>query len=240
MILDGPRGSEEAGMAVISHGIKHLALAVLGRRTLRAVRFDLLRLRTRLLGRRRNLVPSAPLLHLGCGARRVPGFLNVDVVASEHDVDLGGGKLPWVSASFEAVVAQQVIEHLELESELMPLLREIVRVLAPGGQAWLACPDMERVCRSYLADGGESLLADRVKRWPSFELRTPSQHMVNEVFHQSGEHVNLFDFALLSWVLRQAGFTAVRRVTEQDLLERFPQFPVRSDDEFGLYVCATR
>ncbi len=180
------------------------------------------------------------MLHLGCGLRRVEGFLNVDVTGSEHDIDLAGGELPWADASFDVVVSQQVIEHLEVEAELMPLLRELARVLIPGGEAWLACPDMESICRSYLQDGGRALLADRKKRWPDFTLRLPPQHMVNVLFHQAGEHINLFDFELLSWLLRDAGFAEVKRVAESDLLARFPAFPGRDDDEFSLYVKATR
>lgn len=219
--------------------IKDLARSVLGRRTRRSLRFDLLRLKAR-LRQRSNLAPPTRLLHLGCGFRRVEGFLNVDVAGSEHDVDLAGGRLPWRDGSFEAVVSQQVIEHLEVETELLPLLRELSRMLVGGGEAWLACPDMERVCRSYLDDGGQELLSDRRRRWPDFALKLPAQQMVNVLFHQAGEHLNLFDLPLLRWLLLEAGFSNVERVTEDDLLSRFPGFPRRDDDQFSLYVKATR
>ncbi len=182
-----------------------------------------------------------PRLHLGCGRRFVPGFLNVDVAGSEFDVDLASGALPWLDGSFDAVVSQQVIEHLDLEAELVPLLADLGRVLRSGGEAWLACPDMEAVCRSYLQDGGQALLADRVKRWPTFELGPfPPSQMVNVVFHQAGDHANLFDFSLLTRLLEAAGFAQVDRVREADLLARFPAFPKRDDDDFSLYVRATK
>jgi predicted SAM-dependent methyltransferase len=214
---------------------------LLSRRTRRGLRFDLMRLRARLKHWGAGLVPARPLLHLGCGERRIPGFLNVDVVGSEYDVDLGSGKLPWADGSFDAVVAQQVIEHLDLEMELPRLLAEIRRVLRPGGQLWLSCPDMERVCRAYLADGGASLLRDRLKRWPEFSMGDmPPQQMVNVVFHQSGEHLNLFDYSLLAWLLERQGFNAPVRVAEADLLRRFPEFPLRNDDDISLYVRAEK
>ncbi|MEY4548881.1 MAG: hypothetical protein RL685_5076 [Pseudomonadota bacterium] len=217
------------------------ARALLSRRTRRGLRFDLMRLRARLRHRRLGLVPEQPLLHLGCGKRRIPGFLNVDVAGSEYDVDLGFGKLPWADGSFDAVVAQQVIEHLDLEVELPALLSEVRRVLRPGGQIWLSCPDMERVCRSYLEDRGASLVSDRVKRWPDFSLGSlPPQHMVNVVFHQAGEHLNLFDYPLLAHVLQQQGFVSPVRVAESDLRQRFPEFPLRDDDDISLYVTAQR
>lgn len=171
----------------------------------------------------------------------MPGFLNVDVAASDYDLDLGSGMLPWQDAVFESIVSQQVIEHLELDTQLRPLLAELARVLAPRGEVWLACPDMESVCRSYLADGGQALLADRRSRWPAFSLgEVPAQQMVNVLFHQSGEHVNLLDFPLLSWLLREAGFEHVERVCEDDLLRTFSDFPARKDDAFSLYVRATK
>jgi predicted SAM-dependent methyltransferase len=167
--------------------------------------------------------------------------LNVDVAGSEYDVDLTSGSLPWVDGAFDAVVAQQVIEHIELESELPLLLGEIFRVLRPGGEVWLSCPDMERVCRAYLGDGGASLLEDRRKRWPDFSLgEMPAQHIVNVAFHQAGEHLNLFDYPLLSWLLERKGFSSPVRVTEADLLRRFPEMPLRDDDAISLYVKAQK
>jgi len=221
--------------------LKDLARTLVGKRTRRGLSFDLLRLRARVQSRLAKTGDLPRKLHLGCGKRRVPGFLNVDVVGSEMDLDFASGALPFVAGAFDAVVSQQVIEHLELESELVPLLRELARVLSPGGEAWLACPDMESICRSYLADGGAALLADRKKRWPDFEMKgLPPSQMVNVLVHQAGEHVNLFDFPLLASVLKDAGFSSVERVREGELLARFPEMPVRDDDDFSLYVRALR
>jgi hypothetical protein len=66
----------------------------------------------------------------------------------------------------------------------------------------------------------------------------PSQHMVNHVFHQSGEHRNLFDFRLLSWALERAGFSDIEHLNEPAFLSRFPECPLRADDRFTLYVRA--
>jgi hypothetical protein len=60
--------------------------------------------------------------------------------------------------------------------------------------------------------------------------------MINNVFQQSGEHRNLFDFELLSWALVRSGFTDTRRVDESQFLARFPGFPKRADDRYTLYV----
>lgn len=210
------------------------------KQTRRALRFDILRLRTR-FGTKRHVQTDATKLHFGCGKRRVSGWLNVDVRGSDLDLDLTSGSLPFEDNQFEVAAAQQFIEHLDLESELEPLLDELARVLRPGAELWVSCPDMERVCRSYLADGGDALLQDRRSRWPEFSLGgLPAGHMVNVVFHQAGEHRNLFDFRLLSWLLDRHGFEAAERVDEPTFLARFPEFPHRNDDAFSLYVRAKR
>lgn len=213
---------------------------VFSTRTLSLMWFDLIRLRTRLkrIGAR-NLMPASTKLHVGCGRRRIKGWLNVDVMHSDYDVDLACGRLPWRSNVFDAVVSQHVIEHLELTEESLPLLRELHRVLKPGGEIWLSCPDIEKVCRSYIDHGMSDLLQDRRSRDGHYSIADmPPQQLINDLFHQYGQHKNLYDFRLLEWALTTAGFTAVQQQSEADMLARFPEFPTRNDDSQSIYVRA--
>jgi hypothetical protein len=66
----------------------------------------------------------------------------------------------------------------------------------------------------------------------------PSQHYINCIFVQEGEHKNLLDFEMLTWLLEKSGFVDVRQVREADLLHRFPGFPERGDDCHSIYVTA--
>ena len=59
------------------------------------------------------------------------------------------------------IVSQHVIEHLELIDELLPLFSELKRVLRLGGQIWLSCPDMEKICRLYVDGRTRELVEDR-------------------------------------------------------------------------------
>lgn len=208
-------------------------------RTINLIWFDMLKLRARTRSfRRRDASPPFDRLHFGCGSRRISGWLNADVTGSDCDIDFTR-RLPWRDGSFSVVVSQHVIEHLELFGELLPVLRELHRVLRPEGEIWLSCPDMAKICRLYSEGRAADLVADRLSRDASYTTQdAPPQQIVNDVFHQWGEHKNLFDFELLKWVLERADFTDIRQVNESDLLERFPDFPVRRDDLQTLYVTA--
>lgn len=220
-----------------------LARRFLSERTIRLLYYDLLRgwARFRRIGQS-EVEPPSPLLNLGCGRRRFPGWLNVDLSGSDYDVDLSAGKLPWRSAAFDAASCQHFVEHLDLEEELVPLLREMRRVLKLGGEAWISTPDVEKICRAYQEDRLAVFRADRMARFPDYPFShdpaMPDQQMINHYFHQLGQHKNLFDFDLLRWALREAGFVNIRRVCEADLLARFSDIPARRDDLHSLYVYA--
>jgi len=219
--------------------LKRIFFGLLSGRTLRAIRFDLWRLLARIRHHRKQITPSPNRLHLGCGTRRIPGWFNIDVTGSEYNVDLARGYLPFTDNVFQSVVSQHVIEHLELTSELLPLLRELHRCCQSGATVWLSCPDLEKICRSYLDDKGKSLEKDRMDRFPGFDLKgIPSQQVINLIFVQDGEHRNLLDLELLTYLLEAAGFSNVNRRVEQDLLDAHPDFPLRGDDLHSIYVSA--
>ena len=207
-------------------------------RTRMLVSFDFQRARAR-RQMPQLVVPAVDGLHLGCGPRRVPGFLNVDVAESELDVDLATGILPFPDATFASAVCQHVVEHLDLRTELLPLLRDVHRVLKPDAEFWVSCPDMKTACRFYVDGKIQRLVDDRIARWPGYSLGgVPPQHFLNDLFHQHGEHQNLLDVELLTWTLQQAGFVDVQQKAEVDLLGRFPAFPSRNDDLQTLLVRA--
>lgn len=222
--------------------IRRLATSVLSERTARLLAIDILRLRNRVVGfGRKNVVPKSPRLHLGCGKRNVEGWLNCDLSGSEFNVDLAGGRLPWKDCSFEHAVSQHMVEHLELEGELLPLLSELHRIMKPGGAVWISCPDLEKICRSYVENGMADLIADRARMWGQFSMgRVPDQHFINLFFHERGTHKNLFDYGILKWALESVGFENIRRSDESSFLLAFPEFSRRNDDMESIYVSANR
>lgn len=93
------------------------------------------------------------------GMYRRPPWVNVDLVRSGgrgHFVQASGTLLPFADGRFETVHAIHVLEHLPRDLHL-PMLREIARVLAPSGAAFVEVPDFLSVVRLLIAaaDRGE-------------------------------------------------------------------------------------
>ena len=93
-------------------------------------------------------------LNLGCGDKILPGYVNVDVVESRagmrpdvicdlHDL------APFSDASADEVLSVHVVEHF-WRWEVRDILREWVRVLKPGGQMIIECPNLLSACRTFL------------------------------------------------------------------------------------------
>lgn len=75
-------------------------------------------------------------LHLGCGTRVWPGWINVDRwAAPDADVlqcDVAADPLPLADASVDYVFSEDFLEHLPPERRVF-VMNEIHRVLVPGG-----------------------------------------------------------------------------------------------------------
>ena len=79
-----------------------------------------------------------------------------------------GTVLPFASASVQLVYCEHMLEHLGRTGDVgATLLREVYRVLAPGGVLRLSTPDLRRYMCGYVKAGaGDTFLADHGKRFP--------------------------------------------------------------------------
>lgn len=196
-------------------------------------------------------------INLGCGGRKISGWINVDIEKEYCDlgvsVDLIKG-IPFEDSSFSHAVSSHFVEHLSYETTLFSFLKEVHRVLKGKGKLWIITPDLKKVCEAYIEDKCEGLLLDRIKRNPRFKRKmerpelynkiidgtTPSQHFINDIFHQGGEHKNLLDIELLRWLASKSGFKTTEEISDEILMKNFPEMKSRKDSLQALYAVLSK
>ena len=208
--LDGRRATEKA----IGERVDLL------RRKMIRLRNDLKGLRKPYLDRQLQRLqlgekPSDLRLHIGCGGHRLPGWINVDVNGGDLRMDLRW-PLPFPDNCVQYVFAAHVIEHVYRQSELPVLLKEIRRVLQPGGVVRIVVPDIEKCIRAY-AGNDEKFFSERSKTWAwAAECKTPLDHFLgyagaNQTLENFSGHKYGYDFQTLTLALQEAGFSSVER-----------------------------
>ena len=91
-------------------------------------------------------------LNLGCGLDKRPGYINIDVreeVKPDLVWDLHYVPLPFPDNSVEEVIAKDVIEHVSWR-RVEALLKDIYRILKPGGRLYVQVPDLEAIAKKVI------------------------------------------------------------------------------------------
>ena len=137
-------------------------------------------------------------LHLGCGKRKLPGWVSVDsrestepdVVADVRNLDA------WQSGGVGQIYASHVLEHIP-RPDLLATLREWRRVLKPGGKLRVSVPDFATLAALYHENG--------VSFW---RIVGP---LYGRQDYAGNTHYIGFDYEYLSWLLTEAGFYNVKK-----------------------------
>ncbi len=110
-------------------------------------------------------------LYLGCGERRLEGYVHVDVEATPvTDIvhDLNDMPWPWNDDAVTTIAAVDVVEHLDVD--LIRFCNECWRVMVPGGRLFVRTPHHR----------SESSWIDPTHRWHvderSFHYLDPETH----------------------------------------------------------------
>ena len=90
-------------------------------------------------------------LNLGAGGIEYPGFLSVDLYDKRANIPMNITKLDFSDNSATEIMASHVFEHLN-PYHSVPILQEWLRVLKPGGKLSMEMPDIEQLCKSFLAE----------------------------------------------------------------------------------------
>lgn len=108
-------------------------------------------------------------LQIGTGENPIPGWLNTDVEPVLPEVVYldAQERLPFEDQTFDYVFSEHMIEHIPYKHGLQ-MLKEIYRVLRPGGRVRIATPDLLKLV-GLLAEE-KSDLQQRYLEWHSSQV----------------------------------------------------------------------
>ncbi len=145
-------------------------------------------------------------LHLG-GTQPHPDWHIFDIEA-RPEVDFVGDASDlsqFADNSIEEIYASHILEHFHyaLDGELLAVLKEWHRVLVPQGMLYISVPDLRKICWLFLNP----------------DLNMHDRRILLAALY--GGHINAydvhragFDLEILTYFLREAGFSAYEQVEE--------------------------
>ena len=144
-------------------------------------------------------------LNLGAGDTKFEGYLSVDKYDKAADVQADLADLPFEDNSVESIIAYQVIEHIPY-NETEQMFKEMYRVLKPGGEALIECPDIEYAAMEICITGD---IEDKWLRhiWGEYYRPWDGNRYEDYLNHEGSKHVTGFTLNRLKRIVEPIGFS---------------------------------
>ena len=162
-------------------------------------------------------------LHLGCGNRYIPGFINIDVQDLDNvDVRADAVDLPYEKNSIDLIYSCSMLEHFGKNNNLnffrhtswKDVLVYWYELLKPTGELYMSVPDFESVCKEYLENG---------------DLERLIGITIGGQKNDEDLHGMLFDYKIISEEMIRIGFKNVQRYDWRE----FEAFSNEGYDDFS-------
>ncbi len=154
--------------------------------------------------RRRCVKPTIPknaggevLIHIGCGEKNSPEFINVDArslahvhIATDNITSLGD----FQTGTVDLVYMCHILEHIK-KDDLKDVLLEMKRVLKDGGVLRISVPDFDKLIEVYNASAKD--------------VNAISNQLMGGQDHEYNIHYCVFNQQRLSELLKEVGFRKV-------------------------------
>jgi SAM-dependent methyltransferase len=161
--------------------------------------------------------PEVRRLNWGCGDYPEGGWINSDIkrtpgVHIVRDIRFG---LPLETSSIDYAISIHALPEIAYE-ELVPALRELRRVLKPGGVLRLALPDLDKGIKAYTENDRDYFLV------PDEDARSIGAKLVTQMIWY-GWSRSLFTYDFVEELLMDAGFSSVVRCAFRQTASAFPE-----------------
>ena len=175
-------------------------------------------------------------LNLGSYVDTIEGWDNIDILnlpgVIQHDLTKG---IPYPQNSVDLIHCSHFIEHLTIE-EGKELLREIYRVLKPGGMVRISTPDLDTLIGLYSKAQLYTLCKIQPEEYQ--KANTHGERFSRIVF--SG-HKCIYTLPMLKAFLREAGFPMSRRVEHDESYSPAMEREMKSlHQEVSMFIEATK
>lgn len=142
-------------------------------------------------------------LNFGCGNTVYPGWVGVDGFCGKH-VDLVLDlrlRLPFPDCSVDYCHSEHFLEHL-YPDEGLAHLKEVCRILKPGGIYRVVVPDVIKFARKYIDNDVEFFRK-------AFPWANRPMEALYAVANWAGQHRNLLDYDELLYMGEMTGFSRI-------------------------------
>ena len=176
-------------------------------------------------------------LNLACGSQKAPGYFGIDLVdGADLRLDLAKMDLPFAASSIDTVVCMSAINYFT-RSRAQQLVREMHRVLRPGGVCRVGVQDMKSLAERYVR-GDRDFFFQQLHGRDRFEGPTLGDKFAAWFYgYAVGTHrcEYFYDFESLAHLFREAGFGIVeRKAYRESRIAEVEQLDNRADQMFFL------
>jgi SAM-dependent methyltransferase len=163
-------------------------------------------------------------VNLCSGTQRVSGYFGIDVLeGADLRLDLATTDLPFPASSLDAVVCMSAINYFT-RTRAQELVREIHRVLRPGGVCRVGVQDLKSLAERYVRGDKEFFHQKLPDGRDRFEGPTIGDKFAAWFYGYSvGAHrcEYFYDFESLAHLFSQTGFALIERKTYRE--SRIPE-----------------
>ena len=180
-------------------------------------------------------------------------FKSVDLWQhSDYVVDVAFMDLPFEAGGIKAVYTSHTMEHI-LPEKVDHVFKEVLRVLIPGGKFRVVVPDIDQAIRAYVENpewledkkhpGKLKMLPDmpitRLMGW-FFTYRSKATKTNCKEDTIFGGHMMAYNWELLNYMLKAAGFSSVERMQYGKFSSEFEGCDMERYKNNSLFVEATK